>query len=121
MVEPLKSQLKVHEIKLYDYVFGKKKDKYNEIISMYQNIIKCRSPCYVEKCNFFLQYEQDILNCIEDKLLNKPSRTIRKWSYPYLNLYETIYFEMTGDCKDKDKLITDNSVLLDYIKYKNTF
>jgi len=118
MVEPLKTKLKVHEIILYDYVFGNKKDKYNEIISMYQNIIKCHSPCYVEKCNLFLQYDQDFLNTIEDKLLNKPSRSIRKWCYPYLNLYETIYYEHIKECKHKDKLITDNTVLLDYIKYK---
>ena len=116
MIEPLKSQLKVHEIILYDYVFGNKKDKYNEIISMYQNIIKCRSPCYVQKCNFFLQYDEDILKIIENMLLNNQFKSIRKWSYPYLNLYETIYYEEIKETKNKDKIITDNSLLLNYIK-----
>ena len=83
---------------------------------MYQNIIKCRSPCYVQKCNFFLQYDEDILKIIENMLLNNQFKSIRKWSYPYLNLYETIYYEEIKETKNKDKIITDNSLLLNYIK-----
>ena len=49
-------------------------------------------------------------------LLNNQFKSIKKWSYPYLNLYETIYYEEIKETKNKDKIITDNSLLLNYIK-----
>ena len=100
-----------------DWVFlRKKKDKYNDIITMYKNIIKCHSPCYVDKGTFYTQYEEDIIQCVTNMLLHYAPHHITRREYPYLDLYETIYYYMTQDCKDKEKLIDDDNELLNYIQ-----
>lgn len=112
----VEGQIELHHVDIFDYIFGKKKDKYNDIITMYKNIIKCHSPCYVDKGTFYTQYEEDIIQCVTNMLLHYTPHHITRREYPYLDLYETIYYYMTQDCKDKEKLIDDDNELLNYIQ-----
>lgn len=111
----------LHEMELYDYVYGSKKDKYNDIVSMYKNIIQCRSPCYVHKCAFYMQHDEEVVQWVLDRLLgdSATSSMITRRCYQYIQLYETIYFHMTQDCKDRDKLIKNDTALLEYIGVKD--
>lgn len=113
--EALHDHMNFHEIDIYDYVFGPKKDKYNDIVAMYKNIIRCKSPCYIQKCSFYAQYDKDVIQFVEDLLLDHIPIEIPLRSYPYINLFETIYYHMTRDNRDEEKIITDDDKLLAYI------
>ena len=109
--------IKMQIIDIRDYVYGVKKDSYNDIVYKYKNIIHSQCPTYVHKCKFYLQYDNDLLHMVEDCILDKPVRNMKVYHYSYLELYETIYFFLTGDDKHRDKLIENNEELMQYIQF----
>jgi hypothetical protein len=52
---------------------------------------------------------------VEDLLLDHIPIEIPLRYYPYINLFETIYYHMTRDNRDEEKIITDDDKLLAYI------
>ncbi len=113
----MNNHMKIYHIEFYDYIFGFKKDKYNDIVSIYKNIIKSESPCYVQKCSFFAYYDEDILDCIKNLLLETGKKIdLVKRNYEYIQLYETLYYYITKDCINKDKIIINDKELISYIK-----
>ena len=108
--------MKFQIVDIHDYVYGDKKDSYNDIVYKYKNIIHSKCPTYIHKCKFYLQNDNDLLNMVEDCVLDKSTRNMKVYHYSYLDLYETIYFFLTGDNKYRDKVIHDNKELIEYIQ-----
>ena len=109
-----------HELRIVDYVYGEKKDKYNEIIQLYKNIIRSGAPCYIENCSFYIQKDEAILTHVLDLLLKRKTKPIACHTYRYQELVETIQYYMSSKQEIKDKIkhkhIHDNTELIQYIQ-----
>lgn len=110
-------RMNIVHIPIYDYVFGFKKDKYNEIVTKYKRIIKTQTPCRMYKYSCFMQYDEDIINHMLCYLLDlAPVKELKVRKYSYLSLYDTIYFHVTNDPTYNDNIITHDNNLINYIK-----
>lgn len=109
-----------HDVCIFDYVYGEKKDKYNEIIQLYKNIIHSNAPCYIENCSFYIQKDEDILNHVLDLLFQRKPKPIACDNYSYQELVETIQYYMSSKEEKKDKIkhkrIHENKALIEYIQ-----
>jgi hypothetical protein len=106
----------LEEIRITDYVYGDKKDKYNEIISKYKNIIQSGAPCYIDRSPFYIQKDDDIIQKVLSLLLELNSTTgIVTYKYSYQELVETIQCHM-GKGPKTTRMICDNPSLVDYIQ-----
>ena len=116
---PLRRHMELFEIELYDYVCGPTKDPYNDIVAMYKNIVNSQSPLHVQKCNFYMQYDDELVKCVEDMLTNRTPTQLTRRQYAYIDLYETVYFHITKNCRDKERQIKDDAKLLNHIQDGN--
>ena len=106
----------LEEIRITDYVYGDKKDKYNEIISKYKNIIQSGAPCYIDRNPFYIQKDDDIIQKVLSLLLELNSTTgIVTYKYSYQELVETIQYHM-GKGPKTTRMICDNPSLVEYIQ-----
>lgn len=110
------NDMKFQWIDIHDYVYGEKKDSYNDIVFKYKKIIHSNSPTYVHKCNFYLQKDTELLNMMEDCVLEKPIRKMNIFNYSYMELYKTIHFYITKNNQFRDNVICDNENLIHFIQ-----
>lgn len=107
------SSLYIEEINLKDYVYGEKKDKYNEIISKYKRIIRCNSYCHIYDKSFYIQRDVDILQRVYNILLNVNSTTVVPChQYSYKRLVDMIKDQLNPSSTIIDE---DNTYILNYI------
>jgi hypothetical protein len=77
-------------LEIKDYVYGDKKDKYNNIIETINTIIRTKSPIPFIHGNTFLTKDTDIINCILSFIIDKKKTKITYINKTYNDLFNKI-------------------------------